>query len=656
MFDDLVILFTYCKNGDAREASFRENYTGIDFKADVLFETGSGLKRLKLTLTPFEELQTMDIRICCSYKFDQTSRVLINGYQSWSSTREYFIDEKMKGLPAFAAPLKKTHKIDKYGDYTFYKYPKKKGYFHGYTYGYIRKGRQFSLIGSLTEKNGFTVIEYNTCENRISMAKECERLTVSTPYEAFDLLWAEGGEAYVFDTYFNAMQLPVSSCKPTNGWTSWYNYYQKINEAVILDNLDNILKADHKPGIFQIDDGFQTAVGDWLSIDADKFPKGMKHMADGIKAAGMKAGLWLAPFICEKRSRIYREKKDWLLKDGKGKPVAAGFSWSGFYALDFHNGEVREYIRQVFSVVLDEWGYDLVKLDFLYAVCLIPRPDKTRGTIMTEAMQFLRECAGDRLIIGCGVPLGPSFGLVDYCRIGCDIGLDWNADAFMRLLIRERVSTRNAIYDTIVRRQLNGRAFLNDPDVFLMRDGNLKLSETQKRTLFTVNYLFGSLLFTSDNTAGYNDAQWELFNMTGRTVPRVISKVEYYRNGLVEVFYEEEGENLLALINLGKRKVKYIGGPALGREIIYGNGSMARGRGRTDIREMAGVMDAADAIDVEDSSEKAGAIDVAGARNKAGTFSHSPAVSDIHGNTGSQAQRNGTVGLKACETRLFRLV
>jgi alpha-galactosidase len=598
MFDDLVILFTYIKNGDTKEVSFRENHIGSDFKADVQVEADNGLKRLKLILTPFEELRTADIRVCCSYPFGPACRVLINGYQSWSSTREYFTDDKMKGLASFAAPLKKTHKIDKYGDYTFYKYPKKKGYFHGYTYGYIRTGQHFSLIGSLTEKNGFTVIEYNTSEKRISIAKECEGLAISTPYDVFDLIWAEGSEAFVFDTYFDAMQLPISNCEPANGWngwTSWYNYYQKISEAVIMENLENILKADHKPGIFQIDDGFQTAVGDWLSIDADKFPNGMKHIADGIKAAGLKAGLWLAPFICEKRSMIYREKKDWLLKDSKGAPVAAGFSWSGFYALDFYNCEVREYIRKVFSIVLDEWGYDLVKLDFLYAVCLIPRSGKTRGTIMTEAMQFLRECVGDRLIIGCGVPLGPSFGLVDYCRIGCDIGLDWDDNTFMQLLIRERVSTRNAIYDTIVRRQLNGRAFLNDPDVFLLRDSNLKLNKIQKRTLFTVNYLFGSLLFTSDNTAEYNDVQWELFNMTGRTVLRVISKVEHYRNGLIEVFFKEEGENLLALINLGKKKVKYIGGPALGREIIYDN-------------------------------------------------------------TGSPAPHNGEVELKACETRLFRLI
>jgi alpha-galactosidase len=595
MFDDMVILFTYSKNGIKKEESFWGNHTGVDFKAELQLEEGDGTCRLKLLLTPFGVLKTDGIQIFCSYKFDQSCRILVNGYQSWSRTREYFTGERMKRIPLVAAPLKKTHKIDKYGDSCFYKYPGEKGRFHGYTYGYVRKGRNFSLLGSLTEKNGYTIIEYNTAGNSVNIIKECEGLSINTPYEAFDLIWAEGSESFVFDAWFDAMKLPKTACRPANGWTSWYNYYQKISEAIILENLENIQRAENKPGIFQIDDGYQTAVGDWLSVDADKFPNGMKHAADRIKAAGMKAGLWLAPFVCEKKSAVYREKKEWLLKDAKGRPVGSGCNWSGSFALDFYNKEVRDYIRKVFSTVLNEWGFDLVKLDFLYAVCLEPCRDKTRGAVMTEAMQFLRECAGDKILLGCGVPLGPSFGLADYCRIGCDIGPDWDSNAFLRFIVPEYVSTRNAVFNAIARRQLNNRAFLNDPDVFLLRDNNIKMSGTQKRTLFTANYLFGSLLFTSDNTGAYDDVQWELYNMTGRSVSRTITHVEQDRNGLIEIFFEEDGQSMLALINLGGRKAKYIGGPALGCEIVYGGGP-----------------------------------------------------------TGA-APRNGIVGLKPCETRIFRL-
>ena len=97
--------------------------------------------------------------------------------------------------------------------------------------------------------------------------------------------------------------------------------------------------------------------------------------------------------------------------------------------------------------MLDVWGFDLVKLDFLYAVCMLPTEYKTRGQIMCEAMDFLREVIGDKLILGCGVPLGPAFGKVDYCRIGPDVGLNWDGAPKEKLLHRERVvgeTERNA--------------------------------------------------------------------------------------------------------------------------------------------------------------------------------------------------------------------
>ena len=153
--------------------------------------------------------------------------------------------------------------------------------------------------------------------------------------------------------------------------------------------------------------------------------------------------------------------------------------------------EVKAYIKHVFDVVLNEWNYDLVKLDFLYAVCMHPTKNKTRGQIMCEAMDFLRECVGDKLILACGVPLGPSFGKVDYCRIGCDVGLDWNDKAYMRLFHRERVSTLNALGNAVGRRQLNGRAFINDPDVFFFREDNIQttfLTRFQKNIFLKILY------------------------------------------------------------------------------------------------------------------------------------------------------------------------
>ena len=123
---------------------------------------------------------------------------------------------------------------------------------------------------------------------------------------------------------------------------------------------------------------------------------------------------------------------------------------------------------------------------------------------MCDGVDLLREVCGDKLILGCGVPLMPAFGVFDYCRISCDVGLDWDNTPIMRLINRERVSTRHAILNSIFRRQLNGRAFLNDPDVFFLREDNLKLSRDEKFILATVNSLFGGLLLCSDDMSEYS--------------------------------------------------------------------------------------------------------------------------------------------------------
>lgn len=557
MFENKEINFSYYIDKKKNSVTFNEKFSNDDFKATVNFEKFNNYEKIKVTIVPSRELVIEKLCISTNYSFKERDMVFVNGYQSWTDSREFFLDEKIKTISKLAAPIIKKYQFDKYGDYTFKKYSRKSGEFHGYTYSYIRNGENLKFIGSLTEKNGYTIIQQSVKNNKITIDKECTGHRINAEYVPFELVAIEGTENNVFDLYFDLMNIRKPKAKPMRGWTSWYNYYQNINEDIIIENLNHFKDFDKNIEIFQIDDGYQTYVGDWLDIDPSKFPRGMKYISDAIKTKGYKSGIWLAPFVCETNSKIFKEKKHWILKDNHGELVLAGSNWSRFYALDIYNPEVREYIKKVFSVVLDEWGYDMVKLDFLYAVCLIPTKTKTRGQIMTEAMEFLRECVGDKLILGCGVPIGPSFGLVDYCRIGCDVGLDWNDKAFMRMLHRERISTLNAIGNAIGRRQLNGRAFLNDPDVFLLREDNIILTQIQRQTLSTVNHIFGSLLFTSDNIIKYDSNKQLMFDNIMDLKEKKIHNVESFRNGLVEVMYNQEGSKYLAIINLKNKSISY---------------------------------------------------------------------------------------------------
>ena len=270
------------------------------------------------------------------------------------------------------------------------------------------------------------------------------------------------------------------------------------------------------------------------------------------KAAGMKPGIWLAPYAAETDSALVKEHPDWLLRDEAGEPVMGGSNWSGFYGLDIYNEELRDYLRHVFDVVLNDWGYALLKLDFLYACSIIPRRSKTRAEVMYDGMDFIKELCGDVPIIGCGVPLAPAFGAVDYCRIGCDVSLSWDDAVYMRPMHSERPSTKKSVLGTIFRRQLDGRAFRCDPDVYLLRDENIRLSYEEKRTLSAVNALFGGVLFTSDNPATYGDEAKRLYAETMSLTKDDLVAVEY-DNRTVTVKYKSGGEEKSVSIVLGVR-------------------------------------------------------------------------------------------------------
>lgn len=440
---------------------------------------------------------------------DEDEKIFMNGYQTWTNCPEYGTNDKIRGLHGVPKPVVNKFSFDRYGDYHFADYPNKRGVTHGFSWCYFRKGERFRLIASLDETPGYTMFRYDAKESRLMIKRDCRGVKCGGEFRAFELYFAEGAEDEVFDGWFEAMGISAKA-KPLRGYSSWYNRYEDISEGSIKTDLEGC-KTLLSPGdLFQIDDGWEPAVGDWLEPDENKFPNGLKPLADEIHQTGFLAGLWLAPFVCREGSALMKEHPEWLLKVN-GKPWSCGSNWGGFYSLDIDNPEVTEYLRVVFDRVLNEWGFDLVKLDFLYGAAPFGTENESRAARMIRAMDFLRKICGDKLILGCGVPVMPAFGRVDYCRVSCDVGLDWDDKPYMRLFHRERVSTKQAIENTIFRRQLNGRAYLSDPDVFFLRDENLRLTEEQKLLLAQVNALLGGVLLTSDDPSGYRDKQKETY-------------------------------------------------------------------------------------------------------------------------------------------------
>lgn len=483
---------------------------------DVSFDLLQSANGLKLTVIPKKQISDISFYLERNYEYQTDSRFFANGFQSWTDTKEFTRNEMMadEGLIGRGIFGKSPFGINLVGNYTFVEQPKEYGNFHAFSFAYVRNDKNVDLFGSLNDRTGYTIIYADMNKNTLRFSKDVEGIKITEPYELLDLYFDNGGYDEVFDRYFAKMNVKPLTDKKIKGYTSWYNYYQNISEDIILRDLEAISKKTDKVNTFQIDDGYQTAVGDWLSINKTKFPNGLKPIVEKIHAKGWQAGLWLAPFGAQKGSKLACEHPDWLVKGKNGKPIMVGANWGGFYAIDIDNADARAYIKNVFDTVLNDWGFDLVKLDFLYATAVVPLHNKTRGQLAYESIDFLRECVGDKQILGCGVQQMPCFGKVEYMRIGADMALSWKHNFFRNLTHREDVSTPNAIHNSVYRRCLNGRAFLCDPDVFLLRRSNIKFTFEQQKVLAKFIKLFGSVLFMSDNVDEYDDEQLAVFNDT----------------------------------------------------------------------------------------------------------------------------------------------
>ena len=509
---------------------------------DVAFDLQQNANGLKLTVIPKKAIS--DISFCLERKYDFSGdkRFFANGFQSWTDTKEFAKGEMMadEGLIGRGIFGKSPFGINLVGDYTFVDQPKEYGVFHSISFAYVRDGKSIDLFGSLNDRTGYTIIYADMNKNTLKYSKDVEGITINEPYELLDLYFDNGEYDAVFDRYFDAMNIKPLTDRKIKGYTSWYNYYQNISEDIILRDLEAIGKRSDLVNTFQIDDGYQTAVGDWLSIDKKKFPNGMKPVADKIHEKGLKAGIWLAPFGAQRGSKIATEHPDWLVKNKKGKPIIVGANWGGFYPLDIDNQQARDYIKGVFDVVLNQWGFDLVKLDFLYATAVVPMHNKTRGQLAYESIDFLRECVGDKQILGCGVQQMPCFGKVEYMRIGADMSLGWKHSLIRKNMHREDVSTPNAIHNSVYRRCLNKRAFLCDPDVFLLRKTNIHFTPQQQRVLAKFIKLFGEVLFVSDNVDDYDDEQLAIFNDTLTDDAHIVAINE--TNDKLFIDYVQNGE------------------------------------------------------------------------------------------------------------------
>jgi alpha-galactosidase len=325
----------------------------------------------------------------------------------------------------------------------------------------------------------------------------------------------------------DAMRARVSA-PYQRGWCSWYHYFDAITEDALLSNLRALkdMRTKYPIEVVQLDDGYQAALGDWDRTNA-KFPSGLKRIAREIREAGFTAGLWTAPFLAARDSRLMREHPDWFIRDESGGPLPAGFNsnWTTdedkfAYALDASNPAFATHLELLFETLVHDFGYDYLKLDFLFAAAAEGTrhdPGLTRAQTLRRGLEAIRRGAGEKtFILGCGCPLGPAIGIVDGMRVGPDVAPHWGTAAGVE------PGTAYAIDAIVARSFMHRRLWLNDPDCVMLRAKETRLSADERHALAWTVAASGGMLLISDDMRLLSEEDATLF----RAIARIGAEVD----------------------------------------------------------------------------------------------------------------------------------
>lgn len=323
----------------------------------------------------------------------------------------------------------------------------------------------------------------------------------------FDLLRGYYKNRYV--PYYHPINKERCPVAPT-GWMSWNVYFDTADERENLAEA-HVAAQYLKPygmEFFSIeswqDNSPELPVSKFYNLtlqpDPNKFPSGMKWLADEIRKLGFRPGIWTVPFGTGDQT-FYETHKEWFLHEPDGTPMR---NWCGLYVLDPSQEAVRRHMEDTHRTMSRDWGYEYFKIDGMsgrnagYSAHFYERDD-VRAAFKEPVNDPFKLCAEalrrgigeDRIWLACqGHYTGPDCMLADAGRIGADIVAhrrppDWNN------YFNQARATLNQLF-------VNNIIWYGDPDTLLV--GTANPLETV-RLAASVVALSGQAMFAGDKLA-----------------------------------------------------------------------------------------------------------------------------------------------------------
>ncbi len=204
---------------------------------------------------------------------------------------------------------------------------------------------------------------------------------------------------------------------PTMGWSTWNTFALNINEKVIKDQADAIVSSGLKAAGYQyinIDDGYWNgrAEDGTLRINKDKFPNGMRVVADYIHSKGLKAG-------------IYSDAGDNTCGSGNKQPWGMGVGLAGH-----EDADCKTYFI--------DWDYDFIKVDYCGGAHM-GLDEEAQYTKIGNAIKNVEKLKGKNIVFNIcrwAYPGNWARKVADSWRTTGDINVSWRS---LKSIVKENL-------------------------------------------------------------------------------------------------------------------------------------------------------------------------------------------------------------------------
>lgn len=258
---------------------------------------------------------------------------------------------------------------------------------------------------------------------------------------------------------------------PPMGWNSWNNFGCNVSESMIMEMADAMVKTGMKDAGYQyivIDDCWQVdrdSAGNILP-DPERFPSGMKYLADYVHSLGLKFGLYscAGSHTCQ------------------GRPGSRGYQFQ----------DARQYAA---------WGVDYLKYDW----CANEGQDAEAAfKTMSDALKV----SGRPIVFSIC-----EWGENEPWKWGKGIGNLWRTTPDIRNIYDGEINWGGLGIVNIIDRQVDlwryaGPGHWNDPD--MLEVGNRGLTRDENITHFSMWAMLAAPLMAGNDIRNMNDEVTEI--------------------------------------------------------------------------------------------------------------------------------------------------